>query len=116
MKLPTLFTLLPLASLASAWHLQLYRNAGYQVKILDADDIFSHDCTNLDPQLRDQTSSMHWETGGVFEPCTVHLYLRVGCSVPIVVKTQNEDIPNFKTVDVNDQVSSWRVVCGEDVG
>jgi hypothetical protein len=115
MKFPTI-SLLAFTSLTSAWHLQLYRNAGYQVKILDVDDIFSHDCTNLDPQLRDQTSSMHWETGGVFDPCTVHLYLRVGCSVPIVVKTRNTDIVNFANEGVNDQVSSWKVVCGEDVG
>jgi hypothetical protein len=45
--------------LTSAWRLQLYRNAGYQVKIENTDDLFSHACKNLDPQFKGQTSSMH---------------------------------------------------------
>jgi hypothetical protein len=61
---------------------------------------------------------MHWETGRVFAPRTVHLYLRVGCSVsvPIVVKTQNEDIPKFKTVEVNDRVNYWGWFLGKMLG
>jgi hypothetical protein len=66
MKLSTVAAVISfgLPSLTSAWRLRLYRNAGYQVLIEDQSDPFSHACTNLDPQLRGQTSSMHWESEG----------------------------------------------------
>ena len=112
MKLTLLIAALP--ALTSAWRLQLYRNAGYQVKIADESDAFSNSCVNLDAQLRGQTSSMHWEGKGALGQCTVHLYQRVSCSIPIVVKTSDISNPNFATKGVDDKVSSWKVVCQED--
>ncbi|KAH6698265.1 hypothetical protein BKA61DRAFT_682645 [Leptodontidium sp. MPI-SDFR-AT-0119] len=112
----TTFLALTLACLTSAWHLRLYRNPGYQVLIEDKSDFFSHGCTNLDPQLRGQTSSMHWEGEGALGQCTMHLYQHPGCSIPIVVKTSDISIPNFATKGVDDKVSSWKVVCQEDIG
>ena len=50
-----------------------------------------------------------------FSRCTVHLYYHVGCSIPIVVKTSDISIPNFATVGEDDKVSSWKVVCQEDI-
>ena len=66
MKLSTVAAVISfgLPSLTSAWRLRLYRNPGYQVLIEDQSDPFSHACTDLNPQLRGQTSSMHWESEG----------------------------------------------------
>lgn len=107
----TLCSLLP--SLSSAWRIQLYREPGYQVKIVDHSDVFSIPCQNIATDLNDQVSSLHWESEGALGLCTIMLYRNRDCAVNIGRSTQDWHNPRFSDAN-NDQLSSWRVDCPDN--
>ncbi|KAK9349980.1 hypothetical protein V1523DRAFT_127790 [Lipomyces doorenjongii] len=113
MKPLNLATSLLLASLplASAWHLQRYRNAGYQVLIVDRKGTNGQPCANLPADLNDQVSSMHWDAySWAWGECTIRLFRNANCQIQIGVSTGDWHIPNFSPAN-NDQLSSYRVDC-----
>ena len=106
-----LFTLfLAFPYLGYAWRIQLYRNPGYQVLILDKSGEFTQGCQNIDPALNDATSSLHWDSEGVFGLCTILLYRNANCAINIGRSTGDWDNPQFSNANDN-AVSSWRVLC-----
>ncbi len=108
-----LFTILLLFPyLGSAWRIQLYREPGYQVLIVDESGAFDAECQNLPADLNDRTSSLHWDSEGVFGLCTIMLYRNPNCAINIGRSTGDWHNPRFS--DANDNaVSSWRVICPE---
>lgn len=81
--------LLMAPAFSSAWRIQLYREPGYQVKLVDHTDYFSLGCQNLPSDLNDKVSSLHWDSEGALGKCTIMLYRNAGCSINIGRSTTN---------------------------
>ncbi|KAF2671868.1 hypothetical protein BT63DRAFT_422381, partial [Microthyrium microscopicum] len=98
MKLSVFFiTAIPLAS---AWHLQLYRDELYKNVIEDRDGSLGQPCKDLTGSKGNKISSMHWKANGAIRTCEIVLYNWSGCREAggILGRSRGDwNLPNFSS-------------------
>ena len=112
MKLSALF--IAALPLASAWRLQLYKNAGYNTEIEDRSGSLSQPCKTLSAANRNQASSMKWNADGVgLIECEIVLYNYQDCKEAGGILGRSEGNWNVRQFSgqANDKVESYKINC-----
>ncbi|KAG7093117.1 hypothetical protein E1B28_009402 [Marasmius oreades] len=106
MKFTSLVSIVSLAAVASAWHLQLYDGELYQGLIHDRSGTLSQPCADLDASADNKASSMHWEAGTFAGE--IILFEKHGCVAEVGRSDGDWSLAQFSSF-ANNKVSSYKI-------